>query len=87
MSNVLTRNAAIAAALLCSTALSANANGEMKAIGETTALIAEAGLATAPIADGQSANTDFPFANFKAIATVGEIDKSNGLALTGYPDG
>ena len=37
--------------------------------------------------DGESANTDFPFAEFKAIATVGEVDAKSGLALTGYPDG
>lgn len=77
------------AAVLFSTALSANADdhGSMVKIGETTALIAEAGLATSPVADGESANTDFPFASFKAIATVGEVGADNGLALTGYPDG
>ena len=58
-----------------------------KTIGQTTALIAEAGLATAPLQDGKSGNTNFPFAKFKALATVGEVDAENGLALTGYPDG
>lgn len=58
-----------------------------KTIGQTTALIAEAGLATTELKDGQSANTNFPFADFKAIATVGEVDAETGLALTGYPDG
>ena len=43
-----------------------------KHIGETTALIPEAGLATTDLKDGQSGNTNFPFADFKAIATVGE---------------
>ena len=58
-----------------------------KHIGQTTALIPEAGLATAELKDGQSGNTNFPFADFKAIATVGEVDAKTGLALTGYPDG
>ena len=62
-------------------------HGSHKAIGETSALIPEAGLATKPLKDGESANTNFPFAEFKAIATVGEIDAKSGLALTGYPDG
>ena len=56
-------------------------------IGQTTALIPEAGLATSPIKDGESANTNFQFGNFKAIATVGEVDATTGDALTGYPDG
>ena len=58
-----------------------------KTIGQTTALIAEAGLATKPLKDGESANTNFPFASFKALATVGEVDSKTGEALTGYPDG
>lgn len=62
-------------------------HGSHKVIGETSALIPEAGLATKPLKDGESANTNFPFAEFKAIATVGEIDAKSGLALTGYPDG
>ena len=68
--------------------------GSQKMIGQTTALIAEAGLPTLvntqserDLKDGESANTDFPFAEFKAIATVGEVDAKSGLALTGYPDG
>ena len=55
-------------------------------IGETTALIPEAGLATEQVVDGGNGNVNFPYANFKAIATVGEVG-DNGLALTGYPDG
>ena len=58
-----------------------------KSIGETSALIPEAGLATKPLKDGESGNTNFPFASFKALATVCEVDKKTGLALTGYPDG
>lgn len=58
-----------------------------KSIGETSALIPEAGLATRSLKDGESGNTNFPFASFKALATVGEVDKKTGLALTGYPDG
>lgn len=58
-----------------------------KTIGQTTALIAEAGLATTELKDGESANTNFPFANFKALATVGEVDAKTGEPLTGYPDG
>ena len=58
-------------------------------IGETTALIPQAGSSYEPedLQDGGSGNIDFPYGDFKAIATVGEIDPSNGLALTGYPDG
>ena len=41
-----------------------------KAFGETTTLIPEPGLATSPLKDAESANTNFPFGNFKAIATV-----------------
>lgn len=55
-------------------------------IGETTALIPEAGLATEQVVDGGNGNVNFPYANFKAIATIGEVG-DNGLALTGYPDG
>ncbi|MBX2882183.1 MAG: hypothetical protein KTR32_19705 [Granulosicoccus sp.] len=75
--------------ILLAASIDAKANGQVKpvGIGTTTALIAEAGLATGELTDGQSANVDFPFANFKAIATVGEVDAANGLALTGYPDG
>lgn len=58
-----------------------------KVIGQTTALIPEAGLAKEALQDGQSANTNFPFADFKALATIGEVDAVSGLALTGYPDG
>ena len=58
-------------------------------IGQTTALIPEAG---SPIKkkwrqDGQSGNTNFPYAQFKALATVGEVDAKTKQGLTGYPDG
>ena len=64
----------------------ATALAETIRIGETTALIPEAGLATEQVVDGGNGNVNFPYANFKAIATVGEVG-DNGLALTGYPDG
>ena len=90
--------AILIATTLASTALTplalAAGHGSQKMIGQTTALIAEAGLPTLvntqserDLTDGESANTDFPFAEFKAIATVGEVDAKSGLALTGYPDG
>ena len=58
-------------------------------IGETTALIPQAGSSYEPedLQDGESGDTDFPYGDFKALATVGEIDPDNSLALTGYPDG
>ena len=66
-------------------------------IGQTTALIPEAGSAVDPQwqQDGKSGNTQFPFGVFKALATVGEVDparlnKTNPSrirALTGVPDG
>ena len=61
----------------------------MANIGETTALIPQSGSSYAPedLQNGGSGATDFPYGDFKAIATVGEIDPNNGLALTGYPDG
>jgi hypothetical protein len=80
----------MAAALLCTTALTARANGDVKSIGEVTAVIAEASAASedSQMVDGQSGDTDFPFmGNVKAIATVGEVDAETGMALTGYPDG
>ena len=58
-----------------------------KTIGQTTALIAEAGLDNKDLKDGASGNVNFPYATFKAIATIGEVDAKSGLALTGYPDG
>jgi hypothetical protein len=90
--------AILIATTLVSTALTplalAAGHGSQKVIGQTTALIAEAGLPTLvntqserDLNDGESANTEFPFAEFKAIATVGEVDAKSGLALTGYPDG
>lgn len=61
----------------------------LKTIGETTALIPQAGTSTAPehLIDGRSGRTDFPNGTFKALATVGEVDKNTGLAITGWPDG
>ena len=86
-------------ALLATTLLStsathvalADAHGTQKVIGQTKALIAEAGLSNIADAsssnnalkDGESGNTNFPFANIKALATVGEVDENSGLALTG----
>lgn len=79
---------AVTSALLMTTALTAYADGHgKKTIGQTTALIAEAGLAITELKDGVSGNTNFPFASFKALATVGEVDAKTGMALTGYPDG
>jgi hypothetical protein len=79
---------AIGATILMTTALTAYAGGHGgKTIGQTTALIPEAGLPTSALADGESGNTNFPFADFKALATVGEVDAETGMALTGYPDG
>lgn len=89
---MLPRNAmktSLIAALLMSTALTANAEG-MKTIGQITAVIAEASVAddAAELQNGMSGDTAFPYlSGLKAIATVGEVDKDNGLALTGYPDG
>ena len=58
-------------------------------IGETEALIPQAGTSSAPehLIDGESGRTDFPYGTFKALATIGEVDKETGFALTGYPDG
>ncbi|WP_253274167.1 esterase-like activity of phytase family protein [Myxosarcina sp. GI1] len=58
-------------------------------VGETTALIPQAGSSYAPedLQEGSSGDTDFPYGDFKALATVGEIDPDNGHVLTGYPDG
>ncbi len=78
----------LGASLWMTTALVAFADGHAgPTIGQTTALIAEAGLPTGDVMDGESANTNFPFASFKALATVGEVDAETGMALTGYPDG
>ena len=61
----------------------------MPNIGETTALIPQSGSSYEPedLQPGESGATDFPYGDFKAIATVGEIDPDNGHVLTGYPDG
>ena len=58
-------------------------------IGQTTALIPEAGSAVQPewLNDGQSGNTNFPYSSYKALATVGEVDAKTKQGLTGYPDG
>jgi len=58
-------------------------------IGQTTALIPEAGSAIQPewLLDGQSGNTNFPYSSYKALATVGEVDAKTKQGLTGYPDG
>ncbi|MEL6573746.1 MAG: calcium-binding protein [Pseudomonadota bacterium] len=88
----LLRQLSLAAALLATTALTANADGHagLVKIGETTALVAEASTANDPanISDGASADTDFPFISaMKPLATVGEVDAETGQALTGWPDG
>lgn len=80
----------LATTIISSAALSsaiAGGHSSSKTIGSTSALIPEAGLSKTEIKDGESGNTNFPFAQFKAIATIGEIDAESGLALTGYPDG
>ena len=61
----------------------------IKSIGQVTALIAEASTADEAheLLDGQSGDTDFPYAKFKALATVGEVDPVTNMALTGWPDG
>ncbi len=62
---------------------------DLKTIGQTTALIPEASTAddSAERIDGQSGDINFAFGKFKPLATVGEVDPTTGLALTGYPDG
>ena len=61
----------------------------IKTIGQVTALIPEASTADEAheLLDGQSGDIAFPYAEFKALATVGEIDPVTNKALTGYPDG
>jgi hypothetical protein len=61
----------------------------IKNIGQTTALVPEASTADQPseLLDGMSGDTNFPYAKFKALATVGEVDPTTQKALTGYPDG
>ena len=79
----------IFSALLSTTILSssltftaiASGHGSQKVIGQTHALIAEAGLpiisdansSNNNLKDGESANTNFPFANFKAIPQLGRL--------------
>ena len=61
----------------------------IKTIGQVTALIPEASTAddASELLDGRSGDTDFPYAKFKALATVGEVDPVTNMALTGWPDG
>ena len=61
----------------------------IKSIGEVVALVAEASTANEPseLLDGKSGDTAFPYAKFKALATVGEVDPVTKMALTGWPDG
>jgi Ca2+-binding RTX toxin-like protein len=61
----------------------------IKTIGQVTALIPEASTANDPseLLDGKSGDIDFPYAKFKALATVGEVDPVTNMALTGWPDG
>ena len=61
----------------------------IKTIGEVTALIPEASTAddASELLDGKSGDIDFPYAQFKAIATIGEVDPTTKKALTGWPDG
>ncbi len=65
------------------------ADNDLVTIGETIALMPEASTANDPSAllDGQSGDKNFPFARFKPLATVGEVDPVTGDALTGQPDG
>jgi len=60
-----------------------------KTIGQVTALIPEASAAdqASELLDGRSGDTDYPYAKFKVLATVGEIDPITKQPLTGYPDG
>ncbi len=63
---------------------------DLKTIGEVTALIAEASTSdeASELLDGMSGDTAFPYiGNMKPLATMGEVDKTTGQALTGYPDG
>ena len=66
-------------------------------IGQTSAVMAEAGSAVSPEwqIDGESGNTQYPYGKFKPLATMGEVDASRAdkstpadlQALTGVPDG
>jgi|GEM_PF-675452 len=58
-------------------------------IGQIVALMPEASTPdlASELKDGFSGDVDFPYANFKVLATVGEIDPVTKKALTGYPDG
>ena len=57
----------------------------IKTIGQVTVLIPEASTAdeARERLDGQSGDTDFPYAKFNALATVGEVDPVTKMALTG----
>ena len=56
-------------------------------IGEIVALMPEASTPdlASELKDGFSGDVDFPYANFKVLATVGEIDPVTKKALTCYP--
>ena len=62
-------------------------------LGAITDLIAESSDAArtgAPVADGKSGDTNFPYGDIKAIMTVGEINmcpENTGEAYVGVPDG
>eukprot|EP00536_Pseudo-nitzschia_multiseries_P001605 jgi/Psemu1/322147/estExt_fgenesh1_pg.C_210001 len=62
-------------------------------VGSNTQLLCEAADASAtgaPVEDGKSGDTDFPFGDIKVIATVGErsvCSDSYGQKLVGVPDG
>ena len=91
-----------AAALIASTLL-LDANGvvsglmqyaaEGLTIGSIVDLLPEASDASitgAPVIDGKSGDTNFPFGSIKAIATVGErsvCPESSGQKVVGVPDG
>lgn len=71
-------------AFLISTVLCAQADGHaVKSIGKTTALIPEAGLANGALKNGESGNVNFPFAQFKALATVRVVYQSESYATMG----
>lgn len=62
-------------------------------VGSITELIPEAADASAhgaPVKDGKSGDTDFPFGNLKPLATVGEVNTcgdTEGEMVVGVPDG
>ena len=57
-------------------------------VGETTGLIAVASDTLTPISDNANGNVHWEYLQgMKAIATVGEVDKTTGFPMTGWPDG